>query len=301
MGGRAAVASSIGAAPTVAFEGPGRLERGARAGDRKNHRHLNEPAGEGGQARTHRQRILLDCGAMLDLARGPLVVGVADRPAALVAAAALAPAVRPFDIVEARLDLFPGAALDAGTAACDALEATGTPVLATLRAASQGGRYGGSEAERLGAFRRALEHASWADVEDDAAIAPDVAALVAARPGGQLVVSHHDFARTPPLTELLSVVDRCRSFPQAVAKVATAVKGPADREALLELLARRPGRTCVIGMESSEGLRIELGARGSLLVYGYLDAPTAPGQLSAADTHARLLAAAPGYARRKSA
>jgi 3-dehydroquinate dehydratase-1 len=236
---------------------------------------------------------------MLDLARGPLVVGVADRPAALVQAAALAPATRPFDIVEARLDLFPDGALDEVGAACDALEASGTPVLATLRTASQGGRYGRSEEERLGAFRRALEHASWADVEDDAAIAPDVAALVATRPRGQLVVSHHDFSRTPPLTELLAVVDRCRAFPRALAKVATAVKGAPDREILLELLAQRPERTCVIGMESSEALRIELGARGSLLVYGYLDAPTAPGQLSAAETHARLLVAAPAYAHRK--
>ena len=41
-------------------------------------------------------------------------------------------------------------------------------------------------------------------------------------------------------------------------------------------------------------------ARGSLLAYGYLDQPTAPGQLSAADTHARLLAASPAYAARKS-
>jgi 3-dehydroquinate dehydratase-1 len=236
---------------------------------------------------------------MLDLARGPLVVGVADRPAALVKASALAPAARPFDIVEARLDLFPAATLDDGAEACDALEASGTPVLATLRAASQGGRYRGSEAERLAAFRRALEHASWADVEDDAVIAGEVAALIAARPRGQLVVSHHDFARTPPLPDLLAVVDRCRTFAQAVAKLATAVKGPADRETLLELLAQRPGRTCVIGMESSEALRIELGARGSLLVYGYLEAPTAPGQLSAAETHARLLGAAPAYARRK--
>jgi len=53
-------------------------------------------------------------------------------------------------------------------------------------------------------------------------------------------------------------------------------------------------------MEPDDKLRVELPARGSLFAYGYLDQPTAPGQLSAADTHARLLAASPAYAARKS-
>ena len=61
-----------------------------------------------------------------------------------------------------------------------------------------------------------------------------------------------------------------------------------DRRILLELLARRPDRTCVIGMGASADLRIELAARGSLLAYGYLERATAPGQMSAAETHQRL-------------
>jgi 3-dehydroquinate dehydratase-1 len=125
-----------------------------------------------------------------------------------------------------------------------------------------------------------------------------VAAAIAARAGAQLIVSHHDFARTPPLDTLLAVVDRCHAIPGAVAKIATAVKTDEDRQTLLELLSRRPDRTCVIGMGASADLRIELAARGSLLAYGYLERATAPGQMSAAETHHRLLAASPGYASR---
>ena len=238
---------------------------------------------------------------MLDLGHAPWLVGVADRPAAVARAAALPPEARPFDVVEARLDLFAAPTLDGCERACAALERSGTPVLITLRSTAQGGRFAQSEGERLSCFRRALAHASWADVEDDAAIVPDVAALVAHRPDGQLVISHHDFARTPPLSELLAVADRARAVAGAITQIATAVKTNEDREVLFELLARRPDRTCVIGMGSSEALRIELGARGSLLVYGYLEAPTAPGQLSASETHARLRVAVPGYARRKPA
>jgi 3-dehydroquinate dehydratase-1 len=239
--------------------------------------------------------------AMLDLARGPFIVGVADRAEALEACAALAPAARPFDLVEARVDLFSGQRLDdADLRACARLEASGTPVLVTIRSVSQGGRFAGGDAERLARFRAALAVASWADVEDDAGIIDDVATLVRARPEGELVVSHHDFAATPPLDLLLAVVDRCHAAaPGAVAKLAAAVESADDRATLRTLLARRPDRTAVIGMGATDdGLRVELAAAGSLLAYGFIAGATAPGQVSAETLHARLLAASPPYAAR---
>ena len=241
-------------------------------------------------------------GEMLDLGRGPFIVGVADRFEALGACATLAPGLRPFDLVEARVDLFSGQRLDdAGLEACARLEASGTPVLVTIRSETQGGRFALAETERLARFRVALAVASWADVEDDARIRDDVAALVQARPAGQLVVSHHDFGGTPPLDLLLGFVDRCHAAaPGAVAKIATAVKDADDRAALRTLLARRPEQTAVIGMGSvDDGLRVELAAAGSLLAYGFIAGATAPGQVSAEVLHARLLAASPRYAARR--
>src|SRR4051812_4295643 len=239
---------------------------------------------------------------MLDLARGPFIVGVADRAQALGACATLAPTARPFDLVEARVDLFSGQRLDdADLDVCARLEASGTPVLVTIRSERQGGRFAAGEPERLALFRAALAVASWADVEDDAGIVDDVAALVRARPGGQLVVSHHDFAATPPLDLLLAVVDGCHAAaPNAVAKVATAVKSADDRAVLRALLASRPERTAVIGMGAADdGLRVELAAAGSLLAYGFIAGATAPGQVSAEALHACLLTASPRYAARQ--
>jgi 3-dehydroquinate dehydratase-1 len=239
---------------------------------------------------------------MLDLARGPLIVGVADHPDALIACARLAADARTFDLVEARVDLFPEQRLEGpAAAACAGLEASGTPVLVTIRSASQGGRFAADDQERLARFRAALAVASWVDVEDDAAILANVAELVQARDGGQLVVSHHDFSKTPPLAALLACVDACHAAgPRAIAKVATAVRSPEDRAALRALLAQRPERTAVIGMAAGDdGLRIELAAAGSLLAYGFLAGATAPGQLSAQALHARLLAASPVYAARR--
>jgi 3-dehydroquinate dehydratase len=98
---------------------------------------------------------------------------------------------------------------------------------------------------------------------------------------------------------LLAIVDRCHALPGAIAKIATAVHTEDDRRTLLDLLSRRPDRTCVIGMGASAELRIELAAKGSLLAYGFLERATAPGQMSTAETHERLLAASPSYAARR--
>jgi 3-dehydroquinate dehydratase-1 len=231
---------------------------------------------------------------------GPLIVGVADRAATLASCAAMPAAQRPFDLVEARVDLFDGQRLnDAVLDSCRRLESSGTPVLVTIRSASQGGRFQQPEPVRLALFRDALQVASWADVEDDAPIAADVARLVAARPAGQLVVSHHDFARTPPLTDLLGVVDRCHATSSgAIAKVATAVGNDADRTVLRALLAQRPAATAIIGM-GDDAFRVELAAAGSRLAYGFVGSSTAPGQTSAETLHQRLLAASPAYAARR--
>jgi len=233
-------------------------------------------------------------------ARGPLLVAVADRPAAIINTAEVDRSARAFDLVEARVDLFAQQSLDGCAHDCARLEASGTPVILTIRSAAQGGRFDGPDAARLPAFTAAIAggHASWVDIENDATIVSEVAQAIAARAGAQLIVSHHDFVRTPPLDALLAIVDRCHAISGALAKIATAVQGEEDRRTLLELLARRPERTCVIGMGASADLRIELAARGSLLAYGYLERATAPGQMSAAETHARLLASSQSYATR---
>ena len=239
---------------------------------------------------------------MLLLSEGPLVVGVADRPATLAECAALPFDHRSFDVVEARIDLFDGQQLGREAAeACARLESSGTPVLVTVRSAAQGGQFKGPEAARLALFGEALRVASWADVEDDALIAADVAALLAGRQDAQLIVSHHDFQRTPPLPDLLAIATRCQAVaPGAIAKIAARVNDDADRTILRTLLARHPHRTAVIGM-GDEAFRVELAAAGSALAYGFIGAPTAPGQTSAASLHAQLLDVSAAYAGRRRA
>jgi 3-dehydroquinate dehydratase-1 len=236
----------------------------------------------------------------------PWLVGVVTTPEAVAAFARTAPASRVVDLLEVRVDLFAEpaiAAIDSWAAAGAAVEATGTPVLVTIRLAAEGGRWARRDADRLPLYREALAFASWADVEAASPLAREVTALARAR-GGTSVVSHHDFTRTPPPGELERIVAACRAAGADVPKIATRVNAEEDRVALLALAAAHAGRACVIGMATSDenrALRVELPARGSRLAYGWVDAPTAPGQLSADDMDARLRAAVPAYAARRAA
>ena len=229
------------------------------------------------------------------------LVGVASRPGAIARFAETEPGARVVDLVEARVDLYEPQTVAACASACARVEATGTPVLVTIRLAAEGGGWTRPDAERLPLYREAVAFASLVDVEAASPIARDVTAL--AHDAGRIsVVSHHDFARTPSLAELERIVETCFAAGADVAKVATLVATAADRDALLALLARYGDRLCVIGMGGpSAELRVELPARGSRLAYGYLDAPTAPGQISAADMDTRLRAASAAYAARRAA
>lgn len=226
---------------------------------------------------------------------GPLLVGVATRVETVHRVAdAGAGAI---DVLEARLDLFEAPEVASWAEACARLEAAGVRVLVTIRSALEGGRWTRPDAERLPLYVEALGAASWVDVEAASPIAREVAAAAHAR-GRTAVLSHHDFQKTPPLVELERVIASCRAAGADVAKVATKVAMPEDRETLFALLRAHPTATCVIGM-GEEALRVELAARGSLLAYAYLDTPTAPGQPSAGELDARLRAASPAYAARR--
>jgi 3-dehydroquinate dehydratase-1 len=238
-------------------------------------------------------------GATATAAATPALVGVVTTPEAVSTFAGIAPAARVVDVLEVRVDLFAEPAIASWAAAGAAVEATGTPVLVTIRLGVEGGRWTRPDAERLSLYIEALAFASWTDVEAGSPLAREVAALTRAR-GGTSVISHHDFARTPPPAELERLLAACRAAGADVPKLATKVNAEEDRVALLALAAAHAGRACVIGMSASDpALRVELPARGSRLAYAYLDAPTAPGQPSAAELDARLRAASPAYAARR--
>jgi len=183
------------------------------------------------------------------------------------------------DIAEARLDEI---GLDHSWAAeCQRIEKSGTPVIATLRAAVEGGKSHLANPDRLKVLREALEHVSAVDVELNSGLAAPLAESAAAKHRA-LIVSFHDFAQTPAHGELEKIVKEGAKV-GSVVKVSTMVKTPSDIQVLERLLRQSgPVPLCVIGMgDAGSSTRKDFPLLGSCLTYGYLDTPAAPGQLSA--------------------
>ncbi len=228
----------------------------------------------------------------LTLGAVPRVVGVVSQPATLARLAA--GTERECDIVEVRLDLIgpdtprSSRAESGWLEHAQAIEARGLPVIVTIRLAEEGGQWKQPDESRLPLFEEALRHFSAADIELRSPLVEQVSAL-ACRHQRALIVSHHDFAKTPPLDELRKIMTRAAKF-GAVVKIATLTTTEADVATLRSLFREDcPAALCVLGMGSlGPQTRVEFPKLGSCLTYGYLDAPVAPGQVSARELMGQL-------------
>jgi len=158
------------------------------------------------------------------------------------------------------------------------IQESGIPVILTLRAAYEGGKWSGREDERLKILENALPEVAAVDVELKSGLAPKLAGR-----GTQVIASYHDFSATPTLDELRRITMEAFAAGD-VAKVSTMVKSAEDILTLEQLLAQKhQGPICVIGMgELGIKTRTEFPRRGSCLTYGYFEDSAAPGQLPAA-------------------
>ena len=183
------------------------------------------------------------------------------------------------DIVEVRLDLV-GISGDWPTK-CKSIEVSGTPVILTLRAASEGGKSDLGSNERKAILETALPVVSAIDVEFKSGLADSLYAKAKAL-GKAVVVSFHDFDKTPSLDELSEIASQAGKH-ASVVKISTFINSASDLKILQSLLQKDwDAPMCVIGMGPlGTSTRVTFPCAGSCLTYGYLDVPVAPGQVSA--------------------
>ena len=155
----------------------------------------------------------------------------------------------------------------------------GARLIATCRRRASGGRFTGSAPAELRWLRLAGEAGcQWCDVEVE---------TLRELPGRSLrglpkvLLSIHDFRRTPPLR---GVISQAASREADAVKVATRVRSIADSVRLLRFAAR--SRDSVVVPMGEVGLPARMLAlrEGSALAYAPVDAATAPGQVSLQDS-----------------
>lgn len=187
------------------------------------------------------------------------------------------PAARDADMIEVRLDLVKGDPLDALKAV---RRATGKPIIATNRLQAEGGLWHAGEEERIRILIEAARLADWVDIELEAGLREKVL-KEAKKPA---IVSYHDFAGMPSRSELEAILEEMKGTGAAISKIAVTPSAMKDNLLILDFLLEADTPLCMIAMGPlGRHLRAVAPLYGSVLTYGYVSQPTAPGQMSVSE------------------
>ena len=191
-----------------------------------------------------------------------------------------------FDFCELRIDLLCRWSEDVQALA----KKVPFPKIATVRDPKEGGANSIPELARLELFERWLPLCDLVDVElrnlgRFSALVQEAEAV-----GKGVIISFHDFAKTPSLEDLQGLVDRSDLNKNRIFKAATNVSQWSDVETLIRLVKCNPElRVAAMGMgEFGKLSRLVLARLGSCLVYGSIGETVVPGQWPVAEL-ARLL------------
>lgn len=183
------------------------------------------------------------------------------------------------EVIELRLDLMEKPR--EGPALLTRLDGTGAPLIATNRPRREGGAWKESEEGRLSLLADAAGHA-WAVDLESSTVAPARSQLRRRLRGTRtaLILSRHDFRATPAPGTLRSWFSAMFRAGADVAKVAVTARRPEDLHGLLDALRgqRRPVVGIAMGVAGAPS-RVMAGLFGSVLTYGCVDEPRAPGQM----------------------
>lgn len=214
--------------------------------------------------------------SVFDLSKA-LVVAAVHTQAGLRVAGRLGN--RDVDLVELRVDALAGkpAGVRSFLAKCK------LPVLLTVRHPAEGGIGNLSAASRRKYFEEFLPFAALVDVELRCvgAMREVIAAAKERRIG--VVISDHHFHRTPTLAQMVERGKRAFAAGADIFKLACLTDSVGSVARLMEFLSAEKGRPlAVMGMgKFGQVSRLVLACAGSILNYGYLDKPNAPGQWEA--------------------
>ncbi len=177
------------------------------------------------------------------------------------------------DLVEVRLDLLPG---DPIKVIRGVREATSLPIIATNRLTTEGGGFQGGEDDRIAIL---AEASAWADLVDVELLAEgrDRLLEMVERP---VIISYHDFEGMPSINATRSILAEMFEAGADIAKFAVTPATLEDCLGLLRLLLDTTAPTSILGMgDLGRHLRAVAPIYGSVLTYGYIGIPTAPGQI----------------------
>lgn len=200
------------------------------------------------------------------------------------------------DVLEIRLDLLE--IRDSGLAVetIGKIKAeTGLPLILTNRSRAEGGKWEGSEKERVEILKELLpsflregsvDAVDAVDIELSAGEKERTELISTAKKQGKtVIVSFHNFSETPSFQEMEKIIEEAFRAGADIAKLAVM---PGSLQDILDLLrltlsareARRPVCTIAMG-KLGKHTRVIAPLYGSVLSYASVESSAAPGQLQA--------------------
>lgn len=178
------------------------------------------------------------------------------------------------DILEFRIDL-----MDNEYDKLKDLKNLGLPVIITNRMKQEGGAWKGTEKQRIHTLLSLLSLADAVDIELQAEDR-DVVVKKAKSMKKVVIISTHDFQKTPELEVMHNIISKCFEAGGDIAKLAVMPNSLKDVLCLLEVALHAKGKVCLIAMgEIGKHSRAIAPIYGSVMTYGYVEHAVAPGQL----------------------
>jgi 3-dehydroquinate dehydratase-1 len=179
------------------------------------------------------------------------------------------------DLIEIRADLIEKPLECIVKYVSDLKAAIGLPMIGTVRENDR------TREKRLEFFASLMPLVDCVDVELGAVDAAPITGLARSQ-GKTILVSDHNFEKTPETAELQTIADRAIAQGAQIVKVVTMAKTEDDAWRLLAFAkqCRFPIVAFAMGAAGSFS-RIKACDYGSLFTYGYIEKSVAPGQLSA--------------------
>ena len=163
---------------------------------------------------------------------------------------------------------------------------TDLPLILTVRMKDEGGAFSGTEKERVECIKSGIELADMIDIElrmneKDR----DEIIKIAKEKKVEVILSCHDFEKTPEEDEMISVLTEEEALGADIAKLAVTANFSSDVIRLLNITQEMGKKLkiplCTISMGKAGAIsRIASPIFGSAITYGYVTKETAPGQLS---------------------
>jgi 3-dehydroquinate dehydratase-1 len=192
----------------------------------------------------------------------------------------------------------PGGFLQAGLPGLDAVEirvdALSVPpqakqiaelpvaAIVTVRCSEEGGVQSISDDDRRKRYLGLLSATAAIDLELRSAESMSDLRETVLRNAKTLILSFHDFQRTPSLADLENVCAKMRDLGANILKIATKTESSGEVSRLLTLLEHSSTPLAVMGMGAlGRASRLLFAKAGSVLNYGWLDKPQVSGQWSA--------------------